>query len=149
MAADNDIAILGRLEIFRAMNHEQLRLLAFGSDHISVQSHKNLFNQGDNAHCAYVILDGRFNLYREQSGHRQLIEIVGNGTLLSEMALITQTQRNVSAIAAQHSRILQINRKIFYRLLDEYPETAQQIYDYIRQKVSDMAQNILRLTPNR
>ena len=45
--------------------------------------------------------------------------------MLGELALIADTKRLTSAEAATDAEVLRINRTMFRRILEEYPETAE------------------------
>ncbi|MHC5306131.1 Crp/Fnr family transcriptional regulator [Bartonella sp. LJL80] len=145
MAIDDDIAMLQQLDFFHAMTQEQLRLLVFGAQRIHIGRSKPLFREGDIADCAYVVLSGSINLYRQQGQNERLIDTVTRGTLLSELAMVTEIYRPMSAIAAMESFVLQISRATFARLMEEFPEIAHHIYDYVSGRMQELVRDITRL----
>lgn len=146
MSFEKNIVVLRELEFFRAMTDEQLRLLLFSTDELSVTRGQILFSEGDIADCAYIVLSGSFNIFRRQGRSNRAIDMVTRGTLLNELSLITRIKRPMSAVAAQDSAVLKINRVVFLRLMDEFPEIAHNIYDYVNEQMRELVQDVSRFS---
>ena len=147
MALDDDIRILSAVKLFQGFTQEQLRLLAFGAESTFLQADHKLYREDDVADSAYIVVSGRIVLYREQSGDRVPISTVGPGTMLSELALIADTNRLTSASAETDSEVIRLSRKMFRRILEEYPELAMQLHDRILAEFQQMIARIEELAP--
>ncbi|TPL82878.1 cyclic nucleotide-binding domain-containing protein [Mesorhizobium sp. B2-3-14] len=147
MALDDDIRILSAVRLFEGFTQEQLRLLAFGAETTLVQADHKLYREDDVADSAYVVVSGRIVLYREQDGERIPIGKVGPGTMLSELALIADTNRLTSASAEIDSEVIRLSRKMFRRILEEYPELAVKLHQRISDEFHDMIRRIEELAP--
>ena len=53
-----------------------------------------------------------------------LVSANGPGTLIGEMALISETMNAATAVATENTEVLKISRALFHRMLNEYPERA-------------------------
>jgi CRP-like cAMP-binding protein len=124
MALDDDIRILVGVRLFEGFTAEQLRLLAFGAERLALPAGRRLFRQDDVADCAYVVTEGRIGLFYEDGPHRIEVSSVGPGTLVGELALIADTRRLTGGEAGDDSELLRIDRRVFRRILEEYPESA-------------------------
>ncbi|MBD0413933.1 cyclic nucleotide-binding domain-containing protein [Oryzicola mucosus] len=122
MALDDDIRILSGVKLFEDFTPEQLRLLAFGAESVALPAGRKLYLEDDEAETAYVVVRGRVNLFRENGG--EVVKSAGPGALLGEMALIADTRRMTSAVSAEDSEVLRLSRKMFRRILEEYPDVA-------------------------
>ena len=147
MALDDDIRILSAVRLFQGFTQEQLRLLAFGAETTLLQANHKLYREDDEADSAYVVVSGRIVLYREQSGERIPIGTAGPGTILSELALIADTNRLTSASAEIDSEVIRLSRKMFRRILEEYPEVAVKLHQRISEEFQDMIRRIEELAP--
>ncbi|TGQ43843.1 MULTISPECIES: Crp/Fnr family transcriptional regulator [unclassified Mesorhizobium] len=147
MALDDDIRILSAVRLFEGFTQEQLRLLAFGAETTMLQADHKLYREDDAADSAYVVVSGRIVLYREQNGERIPIGTAGPGTMLSELALIADTNRLTSAFAEIDSEVLRLSRKMFHRILEEYPELAVQLHHRISEEFQAMIRRIEKLAP--
>ena len=147
MALDDDIRILSAVGLFQGFTQEQLRLLAFGAETTLLQADRKLYREDDEADSAYVVVSGRIALYREQNGERIPIGTAGPGAMLSELALIADTKRLTSASAAIDSEVIRLSRKMFRRILEEYPEIAAQLHQRISEDFQAMIRRIEALAP--
>ena len=129
MALDDDIRILSRVTLFQGFTSEQLRLLAFGAEPVTLPAGRKLYVEDDEADTAYVVVSGRIELYRE--GGKGALAAAGPGALLGEMALIADTQRLTSAVAVEDAEVLRLSRKMFHRILEEYPDVAEALRERI------------------
>ena len=140
MALDDDIRILSGVRLFEGFSQEHLRLLAFGAETMHLAAGRKLYREDDEADSAYVVIRGTIDLFREDDGRRIPVGSVNAGTMLGELALIADTRRLTSAAAATDAEILRLNRKMFHRILEEYPELAVTI----RQRIVDDLQALVR-----
>jgi CRP-like cAMP-binding protein len=148
MALDDDIRILSAVGLFEGFTQEQLRLLAFGAETTHLGADKKLYREDDVADSAYVMVSGRIVLYREGGGHERLVVgHVGPGSILGELALIADTRRLTSASAEIDSEVLRLNRSMFRRILEEYPEVAVQLHHRITAELQAFLQKIETLAP--
>jgi CRP-like cAMP-binding protein len=147
MALDEDISILSAVGLFEGFTQEQLRLLAFGAETTMLHAGHKLYREDDVADSAYIVVSGRVVLYREQNGERIPISTVGPGTMLSELALITDTNRLTSAYAEVDSEVLRLSRKMFRRILEEYPDLAVQLHQRISEQFQALVRRIEKLAP--
>ena len=56
---------------------------------------------------------------------------VGPGTLLGELAMLTDTTRPVTATALEPSTVLRIPRTLFLKMLEGYPDAASRLRDML------------------
>lgn len=127
MALDDDIRLLSGVALFESLAEEHLRLLAFGAEKMSLRAGETLYQEGEPALCAYIVMSGRIEIYRERDeAHVKLAE-AGPGTVLGELAVIAPTRRLTSAMAAAETRVMVIERKSFRRVLEEYPDLPELI----------------------
>ncbi|MCO5064388.1 MAG: cyclic nucleotide-binding domain-containing protein [Rhizobiaceae bacterium] len=127
MALDDDIRLLSGVALFQSLAEEHLRLLAFGAEKTSLRSGETLYQEGEPALCAYIVMSGRIELYRERDGTHLKLTDAGPGAVLGELAMIAPTRRLSSAIATIETRVMAIERKSFRRFLEEFPDLAELI----------------------
>ncbi|HEY4192208.1 MAG TPA: cyclic nucleotide-binding domain-containing protein [Mesorhizobium sp.] len=148
MALDDDIRILSAVGLFEGFTQEQLRLLAFGAETTLLAADRKLYREDDEADSAYVVVSGRIVLYREGDGSERLaIGHVGPGAIMGELALIADTRRLTSASAEIDSEVLRLSRRMFRRILEEYPDAAVQIQRRITAQLQEFLQKIENLAP--
>jgi CRP-like cAMP-binding protein len=140
MALTDDIQLFSQLPLFKGMTEDQLRLIAFGADRRVIAAGQMLFRQGSPAESAYVIVSGSLQLSAAGSdGIARTDSVVGPGTLISELALVTLVERKFTAVAREDTSIIRITRTLFHRLIEEYPSAARIIENRIRDNIAELA----------
>jgi CRP-like cAMP-binding protein len=128
MSVDDDIGFFQRVPTLNLLSRQALRVLAIGAQSRYVHGGEILFRAGDFAEGAFVIQEGRFLLAPGSARDGEDVQ-VGPGTLLGEIALVTESKRPATATAVEPATVLFISRKLFLKMLDSFPETARKLRD--------------------
>ncbi|CAN7306612.1 cyclic nucleotide-binding domain-containing protein [Pararhizobium sp. LjRoot238] len=148
MSLNDDIALLSLVPLFADIDDDKLRLIAFGAERRRLNRGQQLFREGAPADCAFAIASGSFSLTRSQvDGGVEVVDTVGRGTLLSELAMISFVERKFTATAEEDSEVIRINRPLFRRMLEEYPEVAVVVEARIKDNLQTMIRNMQKLAP--
>jgi CRP-like cAMP-binding protein len=124
MSLDNDISLLSGVAIFSELNAEQLRLLAFSAAHRELSADECLFREGDDALAGYIIVSGEIAMSHGEGSNKTIAATCEPGSLLGEIALFIKTKRPATATATRLSDVMEINRALMTRMLNEYPHVA-------------------------
>ena len=141
MTIEDDIAFFERVPTLNMLGRPALRILAIGAESRYVHPGEVLFSAGDPADAGFVVQEGTFNLTARQSERGDAV-VVGRGTLLGELALLTETIRPVTATANEPSTVLRIPRTLFLKMLEGYPEAAQKLREIIATRADQSTQEI-------
>ena len=148
MALDDEIRILSGVGLFSALTADQLRLLAFGVETLRLEADEALYSEGQAADCAYIVMAGRVELFRtSEEGKRSTVGLAGQGTVLGELGLIAATRRLTDAVAVADTDVMMVPRKLFRRILEEYPEVAVALHARISEEFQAMVRQIEKLAP--
>jgi CRP-like cAMP-binding protein len=128
MTIEDDIAFFERVPMLNLLGRGALRILAIGAESRYVHGGDVLFEAGETADSGYVIQEGAFSLTSPLDGNAVT---VGVGTLLGELALVTETRRPATAVAMQPSTVLRIPRTLFLKMLDSFPDSAHKLRDQL------------------
>ena len=127
MSLDRDMALLARVPLFTELGNEHLRLLAFSAVRTELLVDQMLFREGSPATSGFVVASGELELSTGQGRNRQVLLTCGVGSLVGEIALFVETRRPATATAVKHSEVLEINRAMVVRMLNEYPHVAMRL----------------------
>jgi CRP-like cAMP-binding protein len=147
MALDDDIRVLAGVALFEGFSREQLRLMAFGAEQLSVATGRLIYAEGDTADCAFVVVSGEVKLVHGAGAEAVELQALGANALLGELALIADTTRPSSAIAGTDVSLLRLNRRLFRRILEEYPDIAALLHARIAAELQELVERISRLSP--
>jgi len=147
MALDDDIRILERVRLLGDFTPEQLRLLAFGAETMRLKAGRDLYAPGAAADCAFVVAAGTVELYREADGRRLVLGTAGPAAMLGELALISGGERLTGATAATDIEVIRLNRSLFRRILEEYPDVAAALHARIAGEMKALVSRLEKLAP--
>lgn len=146
MALDDDIRILEQVKLLEDFTRDQLRLLAFGAESMRFRAGRDIYQEGAGADCAYVVASGTVGLYRDRGDKRIPAGEAGPGSILGELALISGGKRMTTATAATDVEVIRLNRSLFRRILEEYPDVAARLHARITANMKAMLDDITRLS---
>jgi CRP-like cAMP-binding protein len=92
-------------------------------DAVEVESGHTVFREGDAGDTMFVVLEGAV----EVSHDGRVIETIGAGQIIGELALIDTGPRSASATAVAPSRLVSVGKKEFTFLVQEHPTFALQV----------------------
>lgn len=144
MAIDDDIAFFEQVPTLSMLGRGALRILAIGAESRYVHSGDTLFRAGDSADSGYVVQEGAFRLTLQPPDQTRTVT-VGPGTLLGELALVTETVRSVTATAVEPSTVLCIPRPLFLKMLEGYPDAAKRLRELLAQRVAESERDMQRI----
>ena len=124
MSLDRDIALFSRIPLFSGLSTEQLRLLAFSAVRLELSPGQVLFREGAAAMSGYVVAFGGIELAVGQGSKRRVLTTCEAGSLIGETALFIENRRPATATAIVSCEVLEIDRKLMSRMLNEYPHVA-------------------------
>jgi CRP-like cAMP-binding protein len=127
MTIEDDIAFFERVPTLGVLGRDALRILAIGAESRYVHGGEVLFSTGEEADSGFVIQEGSFSL---STGTAEPL-MVGRGALVGELALITETKRPATMTALEPSTVLRIQRSLFLKMLDGFPDTAAKLRDIL------------------
>ncbi len=89
----------------------------------SVPAGQTLFREGDLGDAFYVVIAGEVDILVGD----ELVETVGPGGVVGEMAMIDGGARSASAVARTDSRVVRLDEKRFKFLVQQTPNFAVQV----------------------
>jgi CRP-like cAMP-binding protein len=134
MSLESDIASFEQVPSFAVLGKQALRILAIGAETKQLASGAVLFYAGELADGGYLVQEG--SLLLEPGTYSDGKEItVGRGTLVGELALLTDTVCAATAIAKGPTVVIRISRSLFRKMLESDPAAAQKLRDMMAERV--------------
>jgi len=90
---------------------------------IAVPAQSAVFRDGDAGDWMFGIIDGEIGIVKEGV----LIETIGPGGIIGEMALIDNSARSADAVALTDARLSLIDKRRFEHLVANHPTFALQV----------------------
>lgn len=118
------MAVMRNTAFLKILGDDALKLLAFGAEPVHLKPRQPLFEAGDQADGAVLVLGGQLRLvFPGAAGER----VVGVGQLVDEIALVVATTRKASAAAQTTCELLRLPRAQMLKILGEYPDAAERL----------------------
>jgi CRP-like cAMP-binding protein len=142
MTIEDDIAFLERVPTFAQLGFSALQIVAIGSEAKHLEDGEVLFRAGETADGGYVIQQGSLKLTRHDAKRSDPSITLGPGVLVGELALLTETVRPATAIAAEPTTVIRISRSLFRKVLEGFPEAARLMRDRLAERANEAADEI-------
>lgn len=141
MSLEDDIAFLEQVPTFAALGRPALQVLAIGAETLPLPAGAVLFHAGELADGAYLVREGTLTL--EPGTFSQTGEVTaGPGTLVGELALITDTVCPTTAIARESAVVVRISRNLFRKMLEGYPGAADKLRETMTRRLQDWTREL-------
>jgi CRP-like cAMP-binding protein len=136
MQLKDEVELLRRVPLFAGVAPSKLKLLAFTSDRVSYRPGQILFNQGDPADAAYVVLSGEADILVDTGGGQIKVATIETNSIVGEIAILCDVARTATVKAAGPLETLRIKKDQFIRMLAEFPEMAVEIMRVLADRLS-------------
>jgi CRP-like cAMP-binding protein len=151
MSLKTIISLLKRHDLFAGLDPVRLEVLAFTAERPSFEAGDTLFEAGEEALEAYLILDGQAVMlahvgappvpYELRRGEARALRLE-RGDLIGESALFHEGLRRSTVRAASRLETLAISRYLFQRLMEEFPEMANAVARALTQRLASTGNDI-------
>lgn len=141
MSLEDDIALFAQVPTLAFLGKDALRILAIGAESRSLPGGAILFYAGELADGGYIVQDGLILL--EPGTLQEGKEVtVGRGTLIGELALLTDMVCPATAIAKEPTTVIRITRTLFKKMLEGYPDAAVKLRNIMAARVEEWTRDL-------
>jgi CRP/FNR family cyclic AMP-dependent transcriptional regulator len=104
------------------------------TDALQLAPGDSLFREGEKGEKMYVLLEGEMDILLGDF----VLETVGQGALIGEMALIDDNPRTASVVAKTSCRLAEIDRRRFHFLVQQTPHFATHVMKTLADRLRHM-----------
>jgi len=101
-----------------------------------------IFREGDQAHEAYLLEEGRVRLIKRVRGLERSLMVLRPGDLFGESALLTGARRSSTAIALSPVLALSLDQTTLHGLLEKNPLVASRVVKQLVRRLRDAEDQI-------
>jgi CRP-like cAMP-binding protein len=141
---EHDIAFLARVPTFAKFGFAALQIVAIGSEARRLADGETLFYAGETTDAGYVIQTGSLRLTTNDSKSGSTLTF-GPGTLIGELALLTETVFSATAVAVEPTTVIRISRNLFRKVLEGFPDAALLMRDRLVVRVYQSNAELVRI----
>jgi CRP-like cAMP-binding protein len=134
MAGDPKLDMLRSVSLFAKLGQRDLEQVARLADEIDVPGGRVLMREGDRGAEMFVIVSGEAKV--ERGG--QEVALSGPGTVLGEIALLSESPRNATVTTTEPSRLLVLAHREFHSLLADVPAVRTCVMDELARRLTKL-----------
>ena len=109
----------------------EINIFKHSKDARTVEPGEALFRTGDNGDTMFAVVDGEVDLVLGDV----VVETVGAGGILGELALIDHAPRSADAIVRAKANVVSIDQRQFTFLVHEHPTFALQVMTIMAERL--------------
>jgi CRP/FNR family cyclic AMP-dependent transcriptional regulator len=109
----------------------EINIFKHARDTVALQPGEVLFREGDPGDVMFAVVEGQVELTRDGT----VIEEVGPGGIMGELALIDSAPRSATATARVSARVASVDHKYFTYLVQEHPTFALQVMSVMAERL--------------
>jgi predicted acylesterase/phospholipase RssA len=119
------------LQLFKGLDAEVLEELVPQVEWLSLRSGEILFRQGDAADATFFLISGRLRVVAEESAGPRVLNEVGPGESVGEMALLTDDDRSATVYAVRDAQLARLDEATFRCFIESHPAAMKRITEFV------------------
>lgn len=127
---------LANIPLFGDLDPASLHILIRRVRVVLLKAGQVLFREGDAANSLYVVVDGAVVPIAEGDRRRKLA-VLERGQFFGEIGLMTKQPRNATIEALVETKLLAIDRRVVWELIEKQPSVATGILRLLRSRLID------------
>ena len=117
-----------------ATSQPGVSVFRFADDFEAYSAGQQIFTVGQPGDVMYVVKEGEVDIVIND----KVVDTVGPGGLIGEMALIDKRPRSATAVAKTDCKLVSVNEQRFQRLVQQTPHFAIQVMKVMAQRLRQM-----------
>ena len=109
----------------------QIGIFKSARDKIAAAPGEVIFDKGDAGNVMYAVLDGQIDITLGD----EVLETVGPGGIIGELALVDESPRSARAVARVASQLARVDQREFTFLVQEHPTFALQVMRVLADRI--------------
>ncbi|HKJ61938.1 MAG TPA: cyclic nucleotide-binding domain-containing protein [Hyphomicrobiales bacterium] len=144
MVSDKNAELLGGVPLFHGLSSGQISAVVAKGEKEFFASGETIIKARSRFKAAYLILSGTVETRPSKKSGLQP-ETYDAGSLVGEMAMLTDTIAAIDVVATERVRALALSREALYKVMEEEPEIAFHLSDKITERLVLLAHDLREL----
>ena len=140
----DEVDLLRSIPMLANMPASKLKLLAFASDRVSYSKGDVLFNQGDDADAAYIVINGGADVLVSSGDNSKQSKVaeLGPNSFVGDMAILCDIPRTAAVQANSNLDTLRIKKEHMVDMMKESPTLAMAVLQELVQRLAKTTQDL-------
>ena len=144
MSLEQEVELIRQFPIFSKIQPAMQKLLCFSSERLTYDAGQVMFNAGDAADAAYIIIDGKVEISVPTPAGPIVINTMGRNELLGEIAIVGEVPRTATAKALTKLETLKISKELFMKIIRENPDAAIELVKILASRLASTTNQLTR-----
>jgi cAMP-dependent protein kinase regulator len=137
--------VLPRIPLFSQLGAEAFVAVLEGLELKTFAPGASIVTEGAPGSSLFALVEGRVDVVRRlEGGQRRKVASMGEGEFFGEMALLSESPRLASVVAAERTAVLELTRDKVEGLVQRYPQVGQVLQSFHQER---LLANVLRGNP--
>ena len=144
MSLEQEVELIRQFPIFSKIQPAMQKLLCFSSERLTYDSGQVMFNAGDSADAAYVIIDGTVEISVPTPSGPIIVNTLSKNELIGEIAIFADVPRTATAKATTRIEALKISKELFVKVIRENPDAAIELIRILAGRLANTTSQLTR-----
>ena len=146
MSLEQEVELIRQFPIFSKIQPAMQKLLCFSAERLTYEAGQVMFNAGDAADAAFIIIEGTVEISVPMPSGPIIVNNLSKNEILGEIAIFGDVPRTATAKATSRLETLKISKDMFVKVIRENPDAAVEL---IRILAGRLANTTSQLTMTR
>ena len=144
MSLEQEVELIRQFPIFSKIQPAMQKLLCFSAERLTYDAGQVMFNAGDSADAAYVVIDGTVEISVPTPSGPIIINTMTKNELLGEIAIVGDVPRTATAKATSRLETLKISKDMFVKVIRENPDAAIELIKILAARLANTTSQLTR-----
>ena len=144
MSLEQEVELIRQFPIFAKIQPAMQKLLCFSAERLTYDAGQVMFNAGDSADAAYVVIDGTVEISVPTPSGPIIINTMTKNELLGEIAIVGDVPRTATAKAVSKVETLKISKELFVKIIRENPDAAVELIRILAARLASTTSQLTR-----
>jgi len=143
VSIEQEVEILRKIPLFANIDPAKLKLMCFASERLTFQEGQSLFDQGDSADSAYIIVAGAADVI-VTTDKPSVVAKVAKNDIVGEIAILCDVPRTATVTATSELITLKITKDIFFRMVTDFPEMGVEVMRVLAHRLENTTADLMK-----
>ena len=144
MSLEQEVELIRQFPIFSKIQPAMQKLLCFSAERLTYDAGQVMFNAGDSADAAYVVIDGTVEISVPTPSGPIVINTMTKNEILGEIAIVGDVPRTATAKAVTKLETLKISKELFEKVIRENPDAALELIRVLAARLANTTNQLSR-----
>ena len=144
MSLEQEVELIRQFPIFSKIQPAMQKLLCFSAERLTYDAGQVMFNAGDSADAAYVVIEGTVEISVPTPSGPIVINTMTKNEILGEIAIVGEVPRTATAKALSKLETLKISKELFMKIIRENPDAAIELIRILAARLASTTSQLTR-----